>query len=132
MKCIDVIGSAGTCGLLWKKHLGDKVSVIINDPHKESCEVIKKNALKNNLEVDISNKDPCIVLHERGYNFMWVIFNGNGVLISKERHIFVEFLLVSINIIACECWDCTSGNLLELSGLVNTIKHLVIYAIMKK
>lgn len=70
VKCIDVIGSAGTCGLLWKKHLGDKVDVKINDPRTEASELIVTNASKNKLFVDVSTNDPCIVLHERGYNFM--------------------------------------------------------------
>lgn len=72
VKCIDVIGSAGTCGLLWKRHLGEKVDVKINDPRPEAKTLINKNALRNDLEVEVSTTDPCIVLHERGYNFIYL------------------------------------------------------------
>lgn len=72
VKCIDVLGSAGICGLLWKKSLGDKIEVKINDSHPEACKVIRQNAARNNLEIDVSDRDPCIVLHERGYNFIYL------------------------------------------------------------
>ncbi|KAK9498802.1 hypothetical protein O3M35_003359 [Rhynocoris fuscipes] len=72
VKCADVLGACGVTGLLWKKHFGDKVDVVINDKFESSCNLIEENRRINKLDVTISNKDPCIFLYERGYNFVYL------------------------------------------------------------
>lgn len=70
LKCIDVLGGTGISGIFWKKILGKNVEVKINNPNEESVDYLLRNVANNSVNVEISNKDPCIVLHERGYNFM--------------------------------------------------------------
>lgn len=72
VKCADVLGACGATGLMWKKHLGDNVDVTINDKIELSCDLIKENIRNNNLKITVTNKDPCIFLHERGYNFVYL------------------------------------------------------------
>lgn len=70
VKCVDVIGASGVAGLLWKKHLSDKVDVHINDAHETSHEIILQNSKNNNLDVSIHKKDPCVLLHEMPFSFV--------------------------------------------------------------
>ncbi|KAJ1520547.1 hypothetical protein ONE63_003664 [Megalurothrips usitatus] len=72
VRCVDVIGATGVAGLLWKKYLSDKVTVNINDPHEASHQIIKENCHENNLEVEILKKDPCVLLHERPFSFVYL------------------------------------------------------------
>lgn len=72
VKCVDVIGSTGIAGLLWKKHLGDKVEVFINDAHETSYEIILQNSKINNLDIKLYKKDPCVLLHEMPFSFVYL------------------------------------------------------------
>ncbi|XP_073994324.1 TRMT1-like protein isoform X2 [Rhodnius prolixus] len=72
VKCADVLGACGASGITWKKHLGDSVNVIINDKIEMACDLIKDNIQRNHLQITVSSKDPCIFLHERGYNFVYL------------------------------------------------------------
>lgn len=72
VKCVDALGSTGVTGLIWKKYLGDDVSVYINDPHEFSYKLISENSRKNDLKVETLQKDPCILLHEIPFSFIFV------------------------------------------------------------
>ncbi|XP_026278220.1 TRMT1-like protein [Frankliniella occidentalis] len=72
VRCIDVIGSTGVAGLLWKKYLASDVHVHINDPHENSHQIILDNRQRNGLETDIHRKDPCVLLHEMPFSFIYL------------------------------------------------------------
>lgn len=72
LKCIDVLGGTGISGIFWKKILGNNVEVKINNPNEEAIDYLLRNVANNSVNVEITNKDPCIVLHERGYNFIYL------------------------------------------------------------
>ncbi|XP_073994341.1 TRMT1-like protein isoform X4 [Rhodnius prolixus] len=79
VKCADVLGACGASGITWKKHLGDSVNVIINDKIEMACDLIKDNIQRNHLQITVSSKDPCIFLHERGYNFVSAISHNKSI-----------------------------------------------------
>jgi len=68
--CLDGIGGTGISGLLWKKYIGENLQVTINDPHETSFSVITENAKNNDVKVEITKEDPCIILHQRPFHFM--------------------------------------------------------------
>ena len=70
VRCLDGIGASGVVGFLWKKYVGDKTAVTINDPRTKAYEGIKHNAELNVLTVEILNRDPCALLHEQTYHFV--------------------------------------------------------------
>lgn len=70
VRCLDGIGASGVMGLLWKKHVCDNVVVTINDSRVKAYERIKENAELNSLDVQVLNRDTCVLLHEQTYNFM--------------------------------------------------------------
>ncbi|XP_014272646.1 TRMT1-like protein [Halyomorpha halys] len=72
LKCIDVLSGTGISGILWKKLLGNNVEVKINNPNELAIDFILRNVANNSVTVEVTNKDPCIVLHERGYNFIYL------------------------------------------------------------
>jgi len=57
-------------GLLWKKHILDSIAVTINDSRAKAYERIRENAELNGVDVEVLNKDTCVLLHEQTYNFM--------------------------------------------------------------
>ncbi|PNF42946.1 hypothetical protein B7P43_G11497 [Cryptotermes secundus] len=70
VRCLDGIGASGVTGLLWKKHICDNVAVTINDSRVKAYERIKENAELNHLDVEVLNRDTCVLLHEQAYNFI--------------------------------------------------------------
>jgi len=70
VRCLDGIGASGVVGFLWKKYVGDKTAVTINDSRTKAYEGIKHNADLNALSVEVLNKDPCALLHEQIYHFV--------------------------------------------------------------
>jgi tRNA (guanine26-N2/guanine27-N2)-dimethyltransferase len=70
VRCLDGIGASGVMGLLWKKHILDSIAVTINDSRAKAYERIRENAELNGVDVEVLNKDTCVLLHEQTYNFM--------------------------------------------------------------
>lgn len=91
MKCIDVIGSTGIAGLLWKKYLGDAVNVYINDPHEKCFEIVTANRNENNLNVEVMKRDPCVLLQEIPFSFMYVTVRVFRAIHFFHIHFFFPF-----------------------------------------
>uniref|UniRef100_A0A146LPU8 TRMT1-like protein n=2 Tax=Lygus hesperus TaxID=30085 RepID=A0A146LPU8_LYGHE len=70
VRCLDLLGGPGVNGLLWRKRLAELVEVIVNAQGSE--EIVKENFNRNELQGTVYAKDPCVILHERGYNFVYI------------------------------------------------------------
>ncbi|XP_014251528.1 TRMT1-like protein [Cimex lectularius] len=72
VRCVDVVSDCGGNGLFWKLTFGSSIDVVVNNCEAQIAELIERNASLNNLKVCVANKDPCVLLHERGYNFVYL------------------------------------------------------------
>ncbi|BES93318.1 tRNA methyltransferase 1 homolog (S. cerevisiae)-like [Nesidiocoris tenuis] len=78
-RCLDLLAGPGINGLLWAKRLARRVEVILNCS-KASAEIVERNLQRNSLVAEIETKDPCALLHERGYNFVYIDCVGEGCI----------------------------------------------------